>query len=176
MQLIVFSGLPGTGKSSIAEAVGRALGIPVFAKDHLEAVMLRSGIFPKVLLENNLGYIGYDLLGVLAERQLLLGQSAILDCVASFERIRTHWRDLAVKNGAHWRVIECYCSEPMIHRQRLESRKRGIPGWPELQWSDVHRVEDYFEPWTEKRLSLDAVQPLDDNIESALAYLGGDCF
>lgn len=38
MQFIVFTGLPGTGKSSLAEAVGRQLGIPVFAKDWLEAI------------------------------------------------------------------------------------------------------------------------------------------
>ena len=41
MKLIVFSGLPGTGKSALAEAVGRELGIPVFAKDWLEATLLR---------------------------------------------------------------------------------------------------------------------------------------
>ena len=39
MKLIVFSGLPGTGKSTIAEAVGRELGIPVFAKDWVEGAL-----------------------------------------------------------------------------------------------------------------------------------------
>ena len=46
MKLIIFSGLPGTGKSRLAEAVGRALAIPVFAKDWLEATLLRSGLKP----------------------------------------------------------------------------------------------------------------------------------
>ena len=31
MQFVVFTGLPGTGKSSTAEAVARALTIPVLA-------------------------------------------------------------------------------------------------------------------------------------------------
>jgi adenylylsulfate kinase-like enzyme len=31
MHLIVFSGLPGSGKSSVAESIGQELGIPVFA-------------------------------------------------------------------------------------------------------------------------------------------------
>ena len=35
-QLISFTGLPGAGKSSLAEAVARELGHPVFAKDWLE--------------------------------------------------------------------------------------------------------------------------------------------
>jgi len=33
---IVMTGLLGTGKSSIAESVGQALGVPVFAKVWLE--------------------------------------------------------------------------------------------------------------------------------------------
>jgi SpoVK/Ycf46/Vps4 family AAA+-type ATPase len=41
MQFIIFTGLPGTGKTSIAEAVARELGIPVFAKDWPEATLLR---------------------------------------------------------------------------------------------------------------------------------------
>ncbi|MCG8348979.1 MAG: adenylyl-sulfate kinase [Chloroflexales bacterium] len=38
---IVFTGLPGAGKSRVAEALERALNIPVFAKDWLEAAIRR---------------------------------------------------------------------------------------------------------------------------------------
>lgn len=41
LKLIIFSGLPGTGKSTLAENVGRQLSIPVFAKDWLEATLVR---------------------------------------------------------------------------------------------------------------------------------------
>ena len=109
MKLIVFSGLPGTGKSALAEAVGRELGIPVFAKDWLEATLLRCE-----LIQGNphksLGFTGYELLTVLAARQLSLDQSVILDSVAATESIRTSWRDLANQYGGEWRVIECICS------------------------------------------------------------------
>ena len=91
MRFIVFSGLPGTGKSRLAEAVGRELNIPVFAKDWLEAALLRSGLEKS----DRLGYAGYELLTTLAERQLSLGQPVILDSVASFERIRAQWRAMA---------------------------------------------------------------------------------
>ena len=69
MKLIVFSGLPGTGKSTLAEAVGKALQIPVFAKDWLEATLLKSGLKP-TLEDKSLGFAGYELLTVLAQRQL----------------------------------------------------------------------------------------------------------
>jgi predicted kinase len=169
VKLIIFSGLPGTGKSVLAEAVGRELSIPVFAKDWLEATLLRSKLV-SAETEKQLGSVGYDLLTVLAERQLSLGQSVILDSVASTESIRNTWRDLRKKYNADWRVIECRCSDVALHRERLERRQRGIPGWHELQWSDVEFVRSYYAPWNEERLIVDAIDPVEQNIHTALNY------
>lgn len=171
MQLVVFSGLPGAGKSEIAEAVGRELGIPVFAKDWLEAALLRCGLQADGPEAQSLGYASYELLTVLAERQVCLGQSVILDSVASTESIRSQWRKLAARCGAQWRVIECICSDQVIHRQRLGLRQRGIPGWHELTWAEVERVQSYYAAWSEERLVLDALDPLADNVAAALRYL-----
>src|SRR5918996_3667571 len=110
MKLIVFSGLPGTGKSTLAEGIGRDLGVPVFAKDWLEATLVSSGLKP-ISEEKSLGFAGYELLTILAERQFLLGQSVILDSVAASQTIRRTWRELAEKYGADCRVIECICSD-----------------------------------------------------------------
>lgn len=173
MQLIVFTGLPGTGKSTVAEAVGRDLGIPVFAKDWLEATLRRCELRPQVA-ERNLGYAAYELLTILAERQLRLGQSVILDSVASVEPIRAQWRVLAKQYGAAWRVIECVASDEAMQRARLEERQRGIPGWHELEWSEVERVKGYYAPWTEERLVLDAMEPADENVRKVLEYLGSN--
>lgn len=171
MQLIVFSGLPGTGKSQIAEAVGRELGLPVFAKDWLEATLLRCGLQANGPDAQTLGYASYELLTVLAERQLHDGRSVILDSVASTESIRSQWRELAARCGAQWRVIECICSDEMVHRRRLGLRQRGIPGWHELAWAEVERVKSYYATWDEDRLVLDALDPLPNNITAALRYL-----
>ena len=169
MKLIVFSGLPGAGKSALAEAVGRELGIPVFAKDWLEAVLLRSKLVPAET-EKQLGSIGYDLLTVLAERQLILGQSVILDSVASTASIRNTWRELGKKYNADWRVIECICSNVSVHRERLEKRQRAIPGWHELKWTDVEFVQSYYAPWDEERLIIDSINSIDQNILDILKY------
>jgi predicted kinase len=42
--LIVMAGLPGSGKSAVADAVGRALNLPVLSVDPIEAAMCRAGI------------------------------------------------------------------------------------------------------------------------------------
>ena len=127
MKMIVFSGLPGTGKSLLAESIAKYLRIPVFAKDWLEAGLLRSGLVPTVP-EKPLGFAGYDLLTTLSERQLMLGQSVILDSVAGTETIRKTWRQLTKQYKANWLVIECFCSDETLHRARLQTRKRNIPG------------------------------------------------
>jgi len=169
MKLIVFSGLPGTGKSTLAETVGKQLCIPIFAKDWLEATLLRSDLIPAN--ENKpLGSAGYQLLTMLAERQLMLGQSVILDSVASTQTIRSTWHILSKQYQAGWRVVECICSDESFHRSLLNNRQRNIPGWHELKWSDVENVKGYFSPWREERLVLDMINPLEVNLAKAIKY------
>lgn len=169
MQLIVFSGLPGTGKSSLAEDIGRQLGVPVFAADWLQATLKRSHLGDEA--EKRIGFTGYELLTTLAERQLMLGQSAILDSVASIEAVREQWRTLVHKYQATWHVVECVCSDEQVHRRRLDDRQRHIPGWHELDWREVERVRSYFAPWTDERLIVDTLTPHQQNVRSVLDYL-----
>jgi predicted kinase len=169
MLFIVMTGLPGTGKTSIGEAIARTLNIPIFAKDWLESSLRRASFDENCW--QHFGYVGYELLTTLALRQLQLGQSVILDSVATTESIRKTWRDLAYSYQATWRVIECICSDEAAHQARLVTRQRGIPDWDELTWAQVIDVKTRFVTWHEPRLILDAVNPPENNIQRALAYV-----
>jgi predicted kinase len=169
MKLIVFSGLPGTGKSTLAEAVGKELRIPVFARDWLEATLLRCELL-SIRESKSLSWAGYELMTVLAERQLILDQSVILDSVAATETIRSTWRQLSRQYGADWRVVECICSDENLHRSHLRVRNRNIPGWHELKWSDVEKVRQYYRPWNDKCLKLDMTNLYKENFSKAKAY------
>jgi len=84
--------------------------------------------------------------------------------------LRSTWHQLAARYDAAWLVIECICSDEAVHRSRLNQRKRGIPGWHELEWSDVEKVKQYFVPWTEERLVLDMVHPFVVNLSKVKKY------
>ena len=110
-------------------------------------------------------------MSVLAERQLRLNQSVILDSVAGAQSIRGRWLQLADQYTAGWRVIECVCSDEALHRARLSERQRGIPGWYELEWSDIEKAKRTYIPWVGERLVLDMVRPLEENLSEARAFV-----
>ena len=167
--LIVVCGLPGTGKSTIADALGEALATPVFSKDQLEASLWGSG----VTADHDSWQVAEDLLGTLAEQQLKRSLSAILDTVAGRQGSRETWRSIAALHRSPFVVIECVCSDEGLHRSRVSGRTRGIPGWYELSWEDVERSRSHYEPWEDgHRLILNAVRPLNENIAAAIEYLG----
>ena len=165
--LVIVGGLPGTGKSTIAEHAARTMHGALIAKDVVEATLWRSGIGP----EQNSGWAGYELLSSLADAQLRVGGSVVLDSVAPNERIRSAWRDLASRSGARFIAIECVCSDERVHRSRVNGRSRNIPGWPELSWEQVAEVRSRYEPWTGDRLVLDAMRAMDENLAAAEAYV-----
>jgi predicted kinase len=174
MRLIVLTGLPGCGKSTLAEALRRKLHIPVFAKDWLEASLRTAGLAENEMCRERLGWAGYELLFTLASRQFALGQSVILDSAASFENIRARWRTLAEEHNAKWYLIECICSDEALHRKLLNQRQRGIPGWHEFGYEEVQRVRRHDQPPSETRLTLDAIHPYIDNLQRGLVYVQGD--
>jgi predicted kinase len=167
--LVVLTGLPSTGKSAIADRLGRSLQWPVFSVDPLEAALLRGGVTREQFSDR----IAYDLLEALALHQLMLRQSAILDAVNPFHWVRARWQGLAQRFSVACPLIECVCSDRQIHRDRLESRKRDIPGFAyEPGWDEVERQVGYYEAPNEEHLILDAVNPVEDNLRKANAYIG----
>jgi predicted kinase len=166
--LVVMTGLPGTGKSAVAEAVARALPAPVFSVDPLEAVLVRAGIDR----EHRSDYAAYDVVAALAESQLQLGQSAVVDAVNALERLRRWFLGLAEPVGAPAVLIETICSDRRLHRERFENRDRAIEGWVyEPTWRDVERRMLEYEPSDVERLVLDAVAPFEENARAALEYV-----
>ena len=161
------SGLPGVGKSAVADAVGQHLGAVVLSVDPIEAAIWRAGIEPSF----ETGVAAYEVAATLAEHQLALGLTVIVDAVSSIEVARNMWRRAAARAAAPARIVEVVCVDVDLHRRRLASRQRMIDGFPEPTWEQVEARRAEWEPWSEDRLVVDSTGALDDNVAEVLAYL-----
>ncbi|GAA3991192.1 hypothetical protein GCM10022247_07590 [Allokutzneria multivorans] len=167
-RLIVFSGLPGSGKSTLADAVGAELGVPVFAADWLLGALTPFGgrHLDEVL------DVAEEMLTTLALRQLAAGQSVILDHPVEQVATRDRWRSLARRAGAEFRVVVCECSDQEVHRARLASRSRGIPGWHDASdWTDVRQRLAEFPSWGTEALAVDTTRPRELSLAAALRHI-----
>ena len=165
--LIVMSGLPGSGKSTLANGLARELGIAVFSVDPIEGALHRSAVS---VGENSVA--PYNIAETLAEENLSLGVSVIVDAVNPIEIARAMWRDLAARQHCRYRPIEIVCSDSQLHRRRIEARHRGIPGIPEITWERVQTRAGQYQAWREDRLVLDsATLSPDALVNSALEYV-----
>jgi predicted kinase len=148
--LILLSGLPGSGKTALAEDLSRALSVPVFSIDPIEAAMWRAGL-PKT----ETGLAAYEVAQALADEHLRLRHSVIVDAVNAVEAPRAVWRTLAAKYRANLKIIECVCSDEAMHRQRIEKRVRSVAGTHEITWPRLLQRRAEYEPWSDPRLVLD---------------------
>lgn len=166
-QLILVAGMIGVGKSSLADAIGARLRIPVLAVDRIEAAMQAAGISERLLRR----VAAYQVTAALALAQLRVGLSVVVDAVCAHEAPRQALRHSAAEAGVRFTVIEVTCSDQDIQRQRLASRVRDMPGYPEPTWEYVVAQRQTYAPWTEARLNLDSIAPLATNLVAAIGYI-----
>ncbi|GAA3340244.1 AAA family ATPase [Amorphoplanes nipponensis] len=148
--LAVFAGLPGAGKSTLAERVGAALPAAVLAVDTVDFTMAAYEVS-----EARPGYAAYGVVAALAETQLRMGHHVIIDAVNPVRAARQLWVELAERLDVSLRVVEVVCGDDAEHRRRVETRYAarahdGIPDWVRV----LERQAEY-EPYLGPRLVVD---------------------
>ncbi len=165
-RLIAVCGLPGVGKSAVANGLSEELKIAVLSVDPIESGILKSGIKRSF----KTGLAAYLVAETLAAEQLRLGLSVIVDAVSHIKQARDMWRNLSKEYRADLVIIECVL-DPVLHKKRIEARVRGMRGIPEVTWEDVQARRKEYQEWEEDRLVLDTANSRPGNLKRALAYL-----
>ena len=133
--------------------------------DLIEAAMWRSGI----AREEPTGLAAYVVANALADAQLSLGATVVVDAVNPVEEARRGWRELTARHGIRLRLCEVVCSDRDEHRRRVERRESDLDGLKVPTWDDVIKRE--YEPWTEPRLTVDTVLSRAECLTAIFAYI-----
>jgi predicted kinase len=146
--LIVFSGLPGTGKTTIAHDLAATTGAVYLRIDTIEQAIRNSGA-----LAQDVGRSGYRVANELALSNLRLGRTVIVDCVNPVLESRIAWSEVASRAGSRLANIQVICSDKHEHQRRAETRRGDIPGLTPPTWQSV--LDHEYEPWDEVPFCID---------------------
>lgn len=128
--LIALGGLPGVGKSTLAAALARRVGAVNLRIDTIEQALRNVGLTVS-------GPEGYLVARDLAEDNLRIGHTVLVDSVNPLAITRDYWRETAARLTVELVEIEVVCSDRRLHRERVESRVADIPGHVLPTWQQV---------------------------------------
>jgi predicted kinase len=110
----------------------------------------------------------------MAEQNLALGASVVVDAVNDSEPARETWRVAATNAGAKVAFVLLTLDDEAEHRRRLEGRMRGLVHVPEPSWEDVRARAAVYAPWGEGAcLRVGAERPVDQVVLALLDGLPG---
>lgn len=166
--LVVVSGLPGTGKSTLADALARRLGAVRVSVDPIEDALLSSGLPPSW----ETGVAAYRAAAAVAELNLSIGRTVVADAVNDSEAARDTWRSAAARAGSPITFVVLHLADTAAHRRRIEHRTWDLAHVPPLAWQDVLDRASSAEPWTgDDHLRIDAGAPVEEIVVQVLAWL-----
>jgi predicted kinase len=146
--LIVFGGLPGTGKSTIARLLAQRLKATYVRIDTIEQALRACGTLPAGVVTE-----GYAVAYRVAEDNLRAGGLVVADSVNPLKLTRDAWVAVAARTCVPVVEVEVVCSDQREHRHRVEARVADVPGLALPDWDAVQRRD--YEAWDRPHVVLD---------------------
>ncbi len=158
--LIIFAGLPATGKSTLSRELARELEAVYLRIDTIECALVVA-LPPGHPIDD----LGYRVAYAVAGDNLRFGRTVVADSVNPLEITRQAWRSVATRASVKSVDVEIVCSDPVEHRRRVETRVADIAGHKLPTWQEVTARE--YDVWTRSRIVVDtagktATQALDE--------------
>ena len=152
--LVITTGFVGTGKTALAQALAKRLGLAVTSSDvvrkQLASIPLTQHRFEKFdsgIYSADFTRKTYDTMFSEAKNVLNEGGSVILDASFMKAEERLKAKELAGETGADFFIIECRIDEESIKQRLAQRLKEGSPS--DGRWEIYEPQKKRFEPVTE---------------------------
>jgi predicted kinase len=166
--LILFRGLPGTGKSFIIDRIAEIF--PDFLIINRDVI--RNKIFPNPTYSKNEKEQLESSILFIVEENLKASRTIIIDGMtfASLKSIST-FLQLAIRNKVKLKIIECECSERLaLERINDDIRKKKHPA-KDRNRGLYYDVKFRYEKIRIPHITIDTEKMLGGNIQAIIAYL-----
>ncbi len=165
--LVIFSGLPGVGKSTLANRLAGELRWPLLCIDDVVGEIPAN---PGVEFWDSKVTVLLDI----TESQLRLGLSVIVDSVF-MNTDRLHAQHLAHEYGARFRPTYVFVSDDKVWEQRVIARYNEMDKKDVATWERIQHQRGHFREWEpDTALFVDSLNSFAQNYESVLNFATED--
>ncbi|HON09401.1 MAG TPA: AAA family ATPase [Chitinispirillaceae bacterium] len=144
--LFIFSGLPASGKSTLAKFLARELKAAYLRIDTIEQGL-------RDLCKIDVQGEGYKLAYRIVEDNLKLNISVVADSCNPVNLTRDEWEDVARSSNSDFVNIEVICSDKTEHKNRADLRKPEITNLKLPTWENIEKREYHI--WKKDRIIID---------------------
>jgi predicted kinase len=168
---VLFAGLPGTGKSTLARAMQERLGAAVLDKDRVRSALFPGALTDYTAEQNQLCMRAMlEAAAYLTERRwvdYIFFDGRTFSTRAQIEEVLL----AAARVGARWRILHVTCTDA-VAEQRLARNDPAHPARnrdPELYRS----IKQRFEPILQPNLQVDTTLGIEGELAAVESYLKG---
>jgi predicted kinase len=157
--LFIFSGLPASGKSTLAKLLAKEFAAVYLRIDTVEQAL-------RDLCNIDVQGEGYRLSYRIASDNLQLEKNVVADSCNPINLTRREWEKVAEENHCIFVNIEVFCSDKKEHKSRVETRKSEIKNLKLPTWQEVENRE--YHAWESEKITIDTAKK---SVESSFEEL-----